>query len=96
MTTPNPHEEVTLEDLSRIYVVIPNDEGSGTINITVAQMSDRQFRTWIKGKADFHGVRMIAPIGRIGFATRVYMLNRLVQAGVRIYMVPRITGPGRP
>jgi hypothetical protein len=56
----------------------------------VAQMTDRQFREWIKAKADLSGVKMIVPIGRIGFETRVYMLNRLVQSGVRIYMTPKI------
>jgi hypothetical protein len=32
---------------------------------------------------------MIVPIGRIGLDTRVYMLNRLIQSGVRIHMVPK-------
>ncbi|HEX7101574.1 MAG TPA: hypothetical protein VF201_02910 [Nitrolancea sp.] len=84
----NPHQEITLFDLSRIYIVVPREDGLGTINLTVAQMSDRQFREWIKAKADLEGVKMIVPIGRIGFETRVYMLNRLVQSGVRIYMLP--------
>ncbi len=84
----NPHQEVTLFDLSRIYIVVPREDGIGTINLTVAQMSDRQFREWIKAKADLEGVKMIVPVGRIGLETRVYMLNRLVQSGVRIYMLP--------
>lgn len=81
-------DEITLADLDRIYVVIPSDTGQGTVNLTVAQMSDRQFREWIQGKADYHGVPMIVPSGRIGFETRVRMLNRLVQSGVKIYKVP--------
>lgn len=93
MSFVNPFEKITLDDLDRIYVVIESDDGPDRINLTVAQMSDRQFRTWIKAKADLAGVRMINPIGRIGFETRVYMLNRLVQAGVRIYMTPK--SPGR-
>lgn len=84
----NHFDEITLFDLSRIYIVVPREDGFGTINLTVAQMSDRQFREWIKAKADLEGVKMIVPIGRIGFETRVYMLNRLVQSGVRIYMLP--------
>ncbi len=84
-------DEITLADLDRIYVVVPNDRGSGTVNLTVAQMSDRQFRQWIKAKAELAGLRMIVPIGRIGLETRVYMLNRLAQAGVKIYMVPKAT-----
>jgi hypothetical protein len=84
----NPHQEITLFDLSRIYIVVPREDGIGTINLTVAQMSDRQFREWIKAKADLEGVKMIVPVGRIGLETRVYMLNRLVQSGVRIYMLP--------
>lgn len=86
-------EEITLADLSRIYVVVPSEVGPGTVNLTAAQMSDRQFREWIKAKAELVGVRMIVPIGRIGFETRVYMLNRLVQAGVKIYKVPAGTPP---
>lgn len=88
--------EITIDDLDRIYVVIPADSRRGDgprINVTVAQMTDRQFRNWIKGKADYHGVRMLVPMGRIGYETRVRMLNRLVRAGVRIYMVPRGTPP---
>ena len=85
----NQHEEITLVDLSRIYIVVPRDDGLGTINLTVAQMTDRQFREWIKAKADLEGVKMIVPSGRIGFETRVYMLNRLVQSGVRVYMLPK-------
>jgi hypothetical protein len=84
----NPHQEITLFDLSRIYIVVPREDGIGTINLTVAQMSDRQFREWIKAKADLEGVKMIVPVGRIGLETRVYMLNRLEQSGVRIYMLP--------
>jgi hypothetical protein len=84
----NPHQEITLFDLSRIYIVVPREDGLGTINLTVAQMSDRQFREWIKAKADLEGVKMIVPVGRIGLETRVYMLNRMVQSGVRIYMLP--------
>jgi hypothetical protein len=86
----NQFEEITVLDLSRIYIVVPREDGDGTINLTVAQMTDRQFREWIKAKADLSGVKMIVPIGRIGFETRVYMLNRLVQSGVRIYMTPKI------
>ncbi|HEX3723467.1 MAG TPA: hypothetical protein VHV31_11785 [Nitrolancea sp.] len=86
----NQQPEITTGDLSRIYIVVPREDGVGTINLTVAQMTDRQFREWIRAKAEISGVKMIVPIGRIGYETRVYMLNRLVQAGVRIYMTPKI------
>lgn len=82
-------QELTVADLNRIYILIPRDDGPGTVNLTVAQMTDRQFREWIRAKAEIAGVKMIVPIGRIGLDTRVYMLNRLVQSGVRIYMVPK-------
>jgi len=88
--TPSYFEEVTLFDLSRIYIVVPREDGLGTINLTVAQMSDRQFREWAKAKADLEGVKMVVPVGRIGLETRVYMLNRLIQSGVRIYRMPAI------
>lgn len=82
------NQEITLADLHRIYIVVPNDNGIGTSNLTVAQMSDRQFRNWVKAKAELEGVRIMLPVGRVGLETRVYMLNRLAQSGVKIYMVP--------
>lgn len=82
-------QEVTIADLNRVYILVPREDGPGTLNLTVAQMSDRQFREWIKAKSEISGVQMVVPIGRIGFETRVYMLNRLIKAGVRIYMVPK-------
>lgn len=82
-------QEVTIADLNRVYILVPREDGPGTLNLTVAQMSDRQFREWIKAKAEISGVQMVVPIGRIGFETRVYMLNRLIKSGVRIYMVPK-------
>jgi len=83
-------DEITLPDLDRIYVVIPGERGGPRLNVTVGQMTDRQFREWIQAKADMSGVRMLVPMGRIGLDTRVRMLNRLSQAGVRIYMTPRL------
>ena len=82
-------QELTLADLNRVYILVPREDGPGTLNLTVAQMTDRQFREWIKAKAEISGVNMIVPIGRIGLETRVYMLNRLIKSGVRIYMVPK-------
>ncbi|HET9015237.1 MAG TPA: hypothetical protein VFN57_06555 [Thermomicrobiaceae bacterium] len=82
-------DEITLADLNRIYVVIPGPLAGTRINVTAAEMTDRQFRDWIKAKADLGGVRMLVPMGRIGLETRVRMLNRLSEAGVRIYMTPR-------
>jgi len=85
-----PQPEVTVDDLSRIYVVVPRDDGAGSENVTAAQMSDRQFREWIVAKGALHGVPIIAPMGRIGHETRVRMINRLIRHGVRIYMVPKL------
>ena len=81
-------DPITSADLRRIYVVIDSDDGTRRGNVTVAEMSDRQFRAWIKAKAELAGLRLVVPIGRIGYETRVYLLNRLGQAGGRIYMVP--------
>ena len=75
----SPQPEMTVADLNRVYIVVPREDGPGTLNLTVAQMSDRQFREWIAAKAEISGVKMIVPIGRIGYETRVYMLNRLIQ-----------------
>jgi hypothetical protein len=84
-----PQPEITVDDLSRIYVVVPRDDGAGSENVTVARMSDRQFREWVVAKGALHGVPIIAPMGRIGSETRVRMINRLIKHGVRIYMLPR-------
>lgn len=94
MTSRGPGTEpFTLDDLHLIYILVPNDFGGGTVNRTVAEMSDRQFRWWIKEKTAHEGVRMILPIGRIGLETRLYMLNRLREQGVRIY---KLGGPNPP
>jgi hypothetical protein len=79
--------QATLQDLHEIYVVVPRDLGGGTVNLTVAQMSDRQFREWAAGMADKHGIRMIVPVGRTGYETRVNIINRLIQGGAKIYKV---------
>ncbi len=86
------HQELTIADLNRVYILVPREDGPGTLNLTVAQMTDRQFREWIKAKSEIAGINMIVPMGRIGFETRVYMLNRLIKSGVRIYMVPKELG----
>jgi hypothetical protein len=84
----NESQELTIADLNRIYILVPRDDGPGTLNMTVTQMSDRQFREWMTAKAEISGINMIVPIGRIGYETRVHMINRLIKSGVRIYMVP--------
>ena len=77
--------EFTVADLNLIYIVVPRDSGGGTVNLTVAQMSDEQFRDWVRAKAEIEGIAIIVPEGRIGYETRVNMLNRLQQNGVKIY-----------
>lgn len=81
--------ELTLEDLNYLFVVVPNDDGDGTENLTVPQMSDRQFREWIVAKGEMHGVQILPTFGRLGLETRLSMINRLVRNGVRIYLAPR-------
>lgn len=78
-------EEFTQEDLNKIYIVVPEDSGTGTVNLTVAQMSDTQFRDWVNAKAEIAGIELIVPAGRIGHETRTNLLNRLSQNGVKIY-----------
>jgi hypothetical protein len=78
-------EAFTLDDLNKIYIIVPKDSGNGTENLTVAQMSDKQFREWVAAKADMAGMQMVVPAGRIGYETRVNMLNRLSQGGIKIY-----------
>ena len=78
-------EEFNSEDLYRIFIVVPKDRGGGTENLSIVEMSDRQFRNWVTAKADMSGVRMIVPAGRIGLETRLNMLNHLSRNGVKIY-----------
>ena len=75
----------TIADLNQIYILVPRDSGGGTVNLTVAQMSDKQFRDWVSAKAEIAGTQLVVPMGRIGYETRVNMLNRLAQSGVKIY-----------
>ncbi|HMM42799.1 MAG TPA: hypothetical protein PKA95_12930 [Thermomicrobiales bacterium] len=82
-------EEFTVDDLRYLYVVVPKDEGDGTENITAAEMSDKQFRDWIVGKGEMHGIQILPTFGRLGLETRLAMVNRLVRRGVRIYLAPR-------
>lgn len=34
-----PQPDLTLEDLRRVYVLVPREDGSGNENLTVAEMS---------------------------------------------------------
>lgn len=77
--------EFTVADLNQIFILVPRDSGDGTVNLNVAQMSDNQFRDWVRAKCEIEGISMIVPEGRIGYDTRVNMLNRLAQSGVKIY-----------
>lgn len=72
-------------DLDYIYVVVPKDTGDGTENLTVRQMSDKQFREWIVAKGQQHNVQILPTFGRIGMETRLNLINRLIRKGVRIY-----------
>lgn len=78
-------EAFTVRDLNQVFIVVPRDSGGGTVNLTVAQMSDKQFREWVQAKCELEDVSMIVPEGRIGYETRVNILNRLTQAGIKIY-----------
>jgi hypothetical protein len=80
---------LTDDDLDYLYVVVPCDDGDDTENITVRQMSDRQFREWIVAKGEMHGIQILPTFGRLGMETRLSMLNRLVRNGIRIYLAPR-------
>ncbi len=84
-----PQPDLTVEDLWRVYVLVPREDGHGDENIPVVKMTDRQFREWIVAKAALHGVPLIPPLGRIGLETRVRLLNYLIHQGVRIYLVPK-------
>lgn len=77
--------EFTVEDLDQIYILVPRDEGGGTVNLPVSHMSDKQFRDWVTAKCEIEGVSMIIPAGGVSLEIRRNMLNRLTQSGVKIY-----------
>jgi hypothetical protein len=83
-------ELLTDEDLDYLFVVVPREDGDDTENITVRQMTDRQFREWIVAKGEMHGVQILPTFGRMGMETRLAAINRLVRHGVRIYLAPRV------
>jgi hypothetical protein len=78
-------EQFTLEDLDQIYILVPRDEGGGTVNLPVSHMSNKQFREWIMAKCEIEGVSMIVPTGGISLEERRNMINRMSEAGVKIY-----------
>jgi hypothetical protein len=77
--------EMVDEDLDFIYIVVPKDVGDETENLTVRQMSDKQFREWIVAKGEQHNSQILPTFGRLGMETRLNLINRLIRKGVRIY-----------
>ena len=77
--------EMVDEDLDFIYIVVPKDVGDETENLTVRQMSDKQFREWIVAKGEQHNIQILPTFGRLGMETRLNLINRLIRKGVRIY-----------
>lgn len=73
------------EDLDYIYVVVPKDGEDDTENVTIRQMSDKQFREWIVAKGAQHQIQILPTFGRLGYETRLNLINRLIRKGVRIY-----------
>jgi hypothetical protein len=82
-------ELMTLDDLNHIYVLIPNDHSEERDLLTVAAMTDAQFRWWIVNKGKLHGLQFLPSMGRIGMESRLNMINRMVRHGVRIYRTPK-------
>jgi hypothetical protein len=81
--------DFTAEDLDLIFILVPNDNGVGTSNLPVSEMSSKQFRDWVVAKCEIERVRMIVPEGRIDLETRLNMLNRLQREGVKIHKLGR-------
>jgi hypothetical protein len=84
------YQEFTLDDLNRLYIVVPNDTDDDTTLLTVPELSDRQFREWIVAKGQMHGIQILPTFGRLGLETRLALVNRLVRHGVRIYLAPPV------
>ena len=81
---------MALDDLDYIYVVVPRgDDPDDRENLTVRQMSDRQFREWVVGMGQHHHVPMLPTLGRLGDESRLNMVNYLIRKGVRIHRLPK-------
>lgn len=77
-------ELITEEDLDLIYILVDIEGREDRLPVSARDASDAEFRKWIVEFGAYHKVQILPVMGRIGYETRVSMINRLIRNGVRI------------
>jgi hypothetical protein len=84
-------EPITDSDLDLIYILVDQPGRPDRVPVSVRDASDAEFRKWIVEFGAYHNVQILPVMGRIGYETRIAMINRLIRNGVRIHKLS--TGP---
>lgn len=80
-----PLELMTDEDLDLIYILVDRDGRPDRTPVTARDATDAEFRKWVVEFGEYNGVQILPVMGRIGYETRLAMINRLVRNGVKIH-----------
>lgn len=77
-------EPITEDDLDLIYILVDIEGRPDRQPVSARDATDAEFRKWIVEFGAYHRVQILPVMGRIGYETRVAMINRLIRNGVRI------------
>lgn len=77
-------ELITEDDLDLIYFLVDMPGRPDRMPVSAREAEDAEFRKWIVEFGAYHNVQILPVMGRIGYETRVAMINRLIRNGVRI------------
>ena len=80
-----PLELMTDEDLDLIFILVEREGQPDRYPVTVRDATDVEFRKWIVEFGQYHGVQILPVMGRIGYETRLAMINRLIRNGVTVH-----------
>jgi hypothetical protein len=86
-------ELITEQDLDLIYILVDIEGRPDRMPVSARDASDAEFRKWIVEFGAYHKVQILPVMGRIGYETRVAMINRLIRNGVRIAKLSAGPGP---
>lgn len=78
-------ELITEDDLDLIYILVDIEGRPDRIPVSARNAEDTEFRKWIVEFGAYHNVQILPVMGRIGYETRVAMINRLIRNGVKIH-----------
>jgi hypothetical protein len=79
-----PQELITEDDLDLIYILVDIEGRPDRVPVSARDAADAEFRKWIVEFGAYNNVQILPVMGRIGYETRVAMINRLIRNGVRI------------